>query len=628
MNTPTPSPYSDPRYAPPVGPRSPAVPYVRAGQRRPLQGFAPTQYARPAGAAPQQQQSPQQQQYGPGGYAPLPQSPYVRQGAAPQWHGPQNGAGNLPPGPPQSQTPPEPKTPWWQRDGVISRLLAGLGVLITLIGVVMMLVLAAQAGYFGPVARVGAGASLSVVLITGGLWLYSRDGGRVGAVALATTGFAGLFMVVVAMTSYYHWVRPMTGLVVAGFVAAAAVGLSTYWRSQPMTILAFLAIAGLAPFITEGISLILVGFLLVLQAAGVVPEKLRGWTSIAPVRTVPVVLALLVAQVDEVGGSLTVRVTAAAVCAALGLLCAVLRVEKAEWASAIVYVVGSVPIIAAVPTVERPFNIVVAAAIAVLTVVAMVIARPMGAVTLSAGAIVASLAALEACVATTRGHLLPAMIAVVALGLLSAAHQQRSIPVWSIGVFFATLAGLSQLAYLRASVISDAAYAVRTVGALDAISGVAVAAATFGVVWSARRVISSQSQIPVLLIAPIPALWSVLMALLSTGVAIGGVEGYHAAQLIISALLMAAAMVALNAGLRPESNTGICTVVGLTLVAAALSKLFLYDLAALDGLIRAGSFMAVGLLLLAAGTRYAQAVARRTSDGAVDEGTAGTQPIG
>lgn len=507
-------------------------------------------------------------------------------------------------------------------------MLAGLGVLITLIGVVMMLVLAAQAGFFGPVARVSAGAGLSMVLIAGGVWLYSRDGGRVGAVALATTGFAGLFMVVVTMTSYYHWMRPVTGLVVAGLVAAAAAGLSTYWRSQPMTILAFLAIAGLAPFITQGVSLTLIGFLLVLQAAGIVPEKLCGWTSIAPVRTVPVVLALLGAQVGEVGGSLTLRVSAAAVCATLGLLCAVVRVEKAEWVSAIAYVVASLPIIAAVPTIERPLNVVVAATVAALTVIAMVVARPVGTVTLSAGAVVASLAALEACVSTTRGHLLPAMIAVVALGLLSAAHQQRSIPVWSIGVFFTALAVLSQLRYLRASVIADAAYAVRTVGALDALSSLAIAAATFGVVWSARRVISTQSQIPVLLLAPVPALWSVLVALLSTGVAIGGVEGYHAAQLLISALLMAAAMVALNAGLRPGSNTGACTVVGLTLVAGALSKLFLYDLAALDGLIRAGSFMVVGLLLLAAGTRYAQAVARRTSDDSVDEGTADTQPVG
>ncbi len=54
-----------------------------------------------------------------------------------------------------------PRQPWWQRDGVISRLLAAAGVAVTLIGVVMLLVLAAQAGFFGPPLRVLGGALLS-----------------------------------------------------------------------------------------------------------------------------------------------------------------------------------------------------------------------------------------------------------------------------------------------------------------------------------------------------------------------------------------------------------------------------------------------------------------------------------
>lgn len=602
MNTPTPSPYSDPRHAPPVGPRPPAVPYVRAGQ--------------PQNPYAQQARNPYAQQVN------------FQQGGEPQWRGPQQPQGNFPPAPPRNVAPTEPRTPWWQRDGVISKLLAGLGVFITLIGVVMMLVLAAQAGFFGPAARVGAGATLSILLIAGSTWLYTREGGRTGAIALATTGFAGLFVVVVSMTSYYHWLRPATGLVIAGFIAVAAVALSTYWRSQPMTIMAFAAIAGLAPFITQGVTPMLLGFLLLLQAAGIAPEKLRGWTAVAPVRTVPVVLALLTAQLGELDGSFQLRLGAAAACALLGLVSALVHIDKDEWATAIVYVIASLPIVVALPTLERPYSIVAAALVAVLTIVAMVVARPLGAVTMSAGAVIASLAALAACVSTTRGHLLPAMIAIVALGLLSAAHQQRSLPVWGIGVLFTAIAALDQIAHLRVSVIADSTYAVNTVGALDAISGLAVAAAILAILWSAQRVLPASAQVPVLVLAPLPGLWSVLVSLLSAGVAIGGLDGYHAAQLLISALLMAAAMVALNAGLRPESNTGACTVVGLALVAGALAKLFLYDLAALDGLIRAGSFMAVGLLLLAAGTRYAQAVARRTRTAPAAEGTATSQPIG
>ncbi|MBO1753875.1 DUF2339 domain-containing protein [Allobranchiibius sp. CTAmp26] len=542
-----------------------------------------------------------------------PQQPYAAGPQQPYAAAPEQPGGGYPPPPPYVPRPP--RTPWWQRDGVISRLLAGLGVLITLIGVVMMLVLAAQAGYFGPAARVGAGSALSAVLIGAGVWLFGRTGGRTGAVALATTGFAGIFMVVVTMTDYYRWLAPVAGLALAGAVAAAAVALSTYWRSQPMTVLAFLAIAGLAPFITRDVNLELVGFLLLLQAAGILPEKLRGWVTVAPVRTIPVVLALLGAEIFPVGDHVTLRIGAAATCAALGLVAALLpRGKGAEPVGALVYAVASLPLLVAIPAIERPWSILAAAVLAAVTVVALVVARPVGAFTLSAAAVVASIAGLEVCVTTTRGHLLPALIAVVALGLLAVAHQQRSLPVWTIGTFFAILAVGVQVDLVQPAVAWDAAYAARTTGTTDALAGLVVLAAVLGTLWSARRVTSGAAQVPLLLIAPVPAFWSLLVAVLTFGAGVGGKDGYHAAQLIVSAALMAGAMAALALGLKSATHTAGLTVAGLGLVAAALAKLFLYDLAALDGLVRAGSFMAVGLLLLAAGTRYAQAVARRTPD--------------
>lgn len=618
-----PSPFAGPHHAPPADSHRPAVSHVQARSAYSAPEAAPT-YRAPQASAPYY--------YGPqvpgtrqasGPFAAGPGAVYT---AGPQAPGGAQGGGNFPP---INQPPAAPKTPWWQREGMISKVLAGLGVLITLIGVVMMLVLAAQAGYFGPAARVGAGAALSGILIAGGAWLYTRDGGRVGAVALATTGFAGFFMVVVAMTTYYEWLRPMTGLALAGVVTACAVALSTYWRSQPMTVMAFLAISGLSPVITDGMTLSLVGFLLLLQAAGLVPEKWRGWATIAPVRTVPVVIALLVAQTSsDAAGTVTLRLFAAAVCAALGLLTVLFRADKNDWLSVGAYAAASLPILAMIPTIDRPFDILVAAAVAVLTVIAVVLARPVGTPTMTVAAIVASWAGLQACVSTTTGHLLPALIAVVALGVLSAGHQQRSLPVWIIGAVFTALAAGTQLVYLNPAVLFDSSYAVATLGALDALSSVVITATVIATVWSARRVLAPWAQTPLLLIAPVAVIWTVVVATLSMGVAIGDLTGYHAAQLLVSAALMVAAMVALMLGLKPEVSTGTCTVIGLSLVAGALSKLFLYDLAALDGMIRAGSFMAVGLLLLAAGARYAQAFARRgpTQDGPMQP--ADRQPIG
>ena len=52
-------------------------------------------------------------------------------------------------------------------------------------------------------------------------------------------------------------------------------------------------------------------------------------------------------------------------------------------------------------------------------------------------------------------------------------------------------------------------------------------------------------------------------------------------------------------------------VIGLVLVGAAVLKLVLFDLSALDGLARVGAFLGAGLVLLAAGSRYARRVASR-----------------
>ena len=50
-------------------------------------------------------------------------------------------------------------------------------------------------------------------------------------------------------------------------------------------------------------------------------------------------------------------------------------------------------------------------------------------------------------------------------------------------------------------------------------------------------------------------------------------------------------------------------VTGLALVAAALAKLVLFDLASLSGIPRVLAFLGAGLVLLAAGARYARLTA-------------------
>ena len=81
--------------------------------------------------------------------------------------------------------------------------------------------------------------------------------------------------------------------------------------------------------------------------------------------------------------------------------------------------------------------------------------------------------------------------------------------------------------------------------------------------------------------------------------------GFVAGHAVVTVSWVVVALVLLARGVRRPA----LRVAGLVLVGAAVAKLFLFDLVALDGLARVAAFLGAGLLLLAAGTRYARLVA-------------------
>src|SRR6476659_4457412 len=148
-------------------------------------------------------------------YVPQPHQPYAPPAAV---YAPPPPPLPPPPMAPPRMTPP-PRAPRPPRDSNwIGKVLAVAGVAVTLIGVVLLLVLAAQAGILRPEIRVGAGAALAGALVVVAARLNSRPGGRVGAIALAATGVAAAYMDVIAITTIYHWVSAPFGLVLAAVI--------------------------------------------------------------------------------------------------------------------------------------------------------------------------------------------------------------------------------------------------------------------------------------------------------------------------------------------------------------------------------------------------------------------------
>lgn len=559
----------------------------------------------------------------PGGW--IPQPPYRPgyAGATP----PRSGAVPPPGGWPTSV----PRTPWWQRDGVISRVLAVAGVGVTLIGIVMLLVLAAQAGVFGPVPRVAAGAVFSAALVGAGVRVYGRDGGRVGGIALAATGIAGGYLDVIAMTAIYGWLHPVLGLAAASAVAACGVGLAVRWRSQPLAVLVVAGAAALAPFVT--VDLTLLAFLIVLQLACLPVQFGRDWPFLHLVRTVPAVLATLVtcavAAFDTVERHrLQLLLLAAVAVAVVGLVgaVAVVRRRPSDVVATLAFAAAATPLLVVPGLFDgRTAGIVAGCYAGVLLTVAVSslvpklrdIARVPGH-TAAAAAVAGAFALLETCVRVTDSRTLPIALFLVALGFFGVAGQQLSRVSAGIGGVFAVLGALSFLAQADPGTLTSQRMAeLRLVPAtaLAALIGLAlVVVAVWGLrklLRSAGRGVGSSEERALWITGGAVALYLVNAAAVAVGTATGVADGFVLGHSVATMVWMVAATGALLYGLRNPTAVVARAALGcgLLVTAAALVKLFTFDLATLDGLTRVAAFLVVGVLLLLAGTRYARAFA-------------------
>ena len=586
---------------------------------------------------PQFGPAPPPQSAQPGGIAPWPGRPATTAReyraamnqvppTAPPPHGP------IPPrgGAPGARTP---APPWWQREGVISRLLAVAGVAVTLIGVVMLLVLAAQAGIFGPVPRVVAGAVFSAALVGAGMRVFRRPGGRVGGIALAATGFAGAYLDVVAMTTIYDWLHPVPGFAAALGVAAAGVGVAVQWRSQPLAVLVVAGAAVLAPFVTTELALL--AFLIVLQLACVPVQMRYDWPFLHLVRTAPAVLATHLTILAFVLGQLDDRrvlVLAAAAVAAVGMGGAILvtRQRPGDLVASLAAALAITPLLAAPALIDRPAATILSASYAaVLLAVAATalvpklrdIARIPAHTAIVAGT-GGSFALLEAVWGVTTGSALPLGLLLVAACYLGIAGQARNRVAALFGTGYAALGGLGLLSIADAETLAISRLAIEDLSAATAATATAGLGVLAVALWMLRRLFGTTTDEAVTTLLWIgasgAALYLVTTASVSLGVAADAADGFVVGHSVSTIIWMAGALAALLYGLRRLSAEASATVKvalgsGLLVTAAALAKLFLFDLSTLDGLIRVAAFLMVGILLLVAGTRYARAFAETGS---------------
>lgn len=499
------------------------------------------------------------------------------------------------------------KAPWWQREGVVSKLLVLTGGAITLIGVVMLLVIAAHAGLLSPQLRIAGGALLSAVLIAGGMRIHHRPGGSIGGVALAGTGIAGLFIVVVAMTSFYEWIPALGGLALAGAIAAAAGALAVQWRTELLAICVTVAVAALAPVLTGGVTVSLVWFMVILQAAGLVPERIRLWHYLALVRTVPAVF-VTVAYAADVRSILSLP----AVLTVIGFSVASVIASrgKDDELHSGAFVVGALPVAVQLTYLDRPVAMISGAAVAVALAAVAGLLPSLGVARRATLGAVAVCIGIEACVTFTHGSWLPVLLLVPGLLVTAAAVSTRSVLSTAGGLALGVAGGAAYLGFadpasLASSGLADARLSYATMLGGLVLAGWA-AAAGLALVRSGLRVQPTVATVA----AGIVILYGVTAAIVSFGSSVGATEGFHSAHLGVTVVWVSVAMSLMAFGLRFPRHAATSLAGGLLLAGCAIAKLFLFDLQEMSGATRAMTFIVVGLVLLFAGSRYAQAFAR------------------
>lgn len=515
--------------------------------------------------------------------------------------------------PPTAALPPT--EPWWQRDGVVAKLLAVVGTGITLIGVAFLLALAIQMGFFGPLARVISGAILAAALVSAAVLVRRRPSGTIGALGLAATGFATAYLDVLAVTYVYAWVPLPVGMALAGAIALGGVLLARAWESELLAVVAVLGVALMAPFVGISHGLLTGAFLVVLAAATWPAQVGRSWYALEVSRVVPAALFLMVLAGfhERTGIAATLAVVLAVLLTATAALGATVR-RLPEQLGILLPVAIAPAAVAALAVDDRWGGAGLFVVITCLLVIVAVLAdhgpqTPWYLRQPEIALVTAGVTSLGAALRAGDGQGWTPVIAVaVALGWAVAALFLRHQTTLVVALAFAALSllgGITLLPYVLGRGLA---------GDVDAQHLIAAGGLLVLYAVLARAITTT---LPMLA----PALPRVLVALslawaggvvVLAGALLGQLlddarGGFMGGQAGATVIWMGVAAVLLLRGLRGSS---IAIPAGLTLVAASVAKLLLFDLSFLSGIARVLCFIVAGLLLLGMGAGYAQALER------------------
>ncbi|WP_051198187.1 DUF2339 domain-containing protein [Gordonia shandongensis] len=502
--------------------------------------------------------------------------------------------------------------------GLVGKILAAVGVAITLIGVVLLLVLAAQAGILRPEVRVAGGALLAAALVAVGARIGHRDEKRSGAAALIATGTAAALFDVLAAASIYQWLPEAAALALGSLIAGGGLWFAHRWDSQTLGLLVSVPLLVFAPIVTGGVDLVLIAFMPAYAAVTLWIQIGRDWTPLFAVNTAAATIPLLAATTtDDVAAwflapAIAVNIVLAVVSATLLLSTSSTRVVVG-----LVSVASGIPVFATPAMFDTPLPSVVAGIAALVFAFAAVVTRGRSGIGFTARigwAVAAAIGfALSVLFAVGPDAQAPGALAVaiviLAVSIVAGDLRRALVTAGTVATGFGLLSvvasgALPQLFFFDG--LTDGQRITVLIGVAFGI--VAVTLLTW--VWSAEAPDAADR---LWIVGALVDLWLVTQLCVAVAAVAtdGSGQGFRTGHTVATVIWFASAAAALMWARR---NDGVMRTValsaGLTLIAAAIAKLFLFDLAALDGFLRVTAFLVAGILLLGLGVAYAQRLTR------------------
>jgi uncharacterized membrane protein len=176
---------------------------------------------------------------------------------------------------------PAPRTAPALEDLVGGRVLGWVGAVAVLVGLLLLLLIAASRGWIGEEARTLMAAATSLALVAGGARLHERRGRTEAALAAAAAGIAGLFATTVVAGAVYELIPTTAALALALAAGAAATALALRWAAPGIGWLGILGAIGSPALVGAAGDGAGIAFLLVAYAAAGAVMIWQRWHALA-----------------------------------------------------------------------------------------------------------------------------------------------------------------------------------------------------------------------------------------------------------------------------------------------------------------------------------------------------------